>query len=121
MVLDREVKASEKVWKKSGRRWKKQLLLSTENWLTPFWLSAIGALQVAKERGIKVHDDITIIGFDGIEAVKYTDPPLPTVEQPLGELGKIAAEILVERIRGGEEKKIVLPCRLVEWEAKVAS
>ena len=82
---------------------------------------AIGALQVAKERGIKVHDDITIIGFDGIEAVKYTDPPLPTVEQPLGELGKIAAEILVERIRGGEEKKIVLPCRLVEWEAKVAS
>ncbi len=49
---------------------------------------AIGALQVAKERGIKVHDDIAIVGFDGIEAVKYTDPPLPTVEQPLGELGK---------------------------------
>ena len=77
---------------------------------------AIGALQVAKERGIKVHDDIAIVGFDGIEAVKYTDPPLPTVEQPLGELGKVAAELLVESIKGGEVKKIVLPCRLTEWE-----
>ena len=77
---------------------------------------AIGALQVAKERGIKVHDDIAIVGFDGIEAEKYTDPPLPTVEQPLGELGKVAAELLVESIKGGEVKKIVLPCRLTEWE-----
>ncbi len=75
---------------------------------------AIGALQVAKERGISVPQDLTIIGFDGIEAVKYTDPPLPTVEQPLGELGKVAAEILTERIRGGEEKGITLPCRLIE-------
>lgn len=77
---------------------------------------AIGALQVAKERGIKIHDDIAIVGFDGIEAVKYTDPPLPTVEQPLGELGKVAAELLVESIKGGEVRKIVLPCRLTEWE-----
>ena len=75
---------------------------------------AIGALQVAKERGISVPQDLTIIGFDGIEAVKYTDPPLPTVEQPLGELGKVAAEILAERIKGGEEKGITLPCRLIE-------
>ncbi|MGC8778014.1 MAG: LacI family DNA-binding transcriptional regulator [Candidatus Caldatribacteriaceae bacterium] len=74
---------------------------------------AIGALQVAKERGIRVPQDITIVGFDGIEAVKYTDPPLPTVEQPLRELGKIAATILMERIKGGEEKKIIVPCRLI--------
>ena len=75
---------------------------------------AIGALQVAKKRSISVPQDLTIIGFDGIEAVKYTDPPLPTVEQPLGELGKVAAEILTERIRGGEEKGITLPCKLIE-------
>jgi LacI family repressor for deo operon, udp, cdd, tsx, nupC, and nupG len=77
---------------------------------------AIGALQVAKERGFRVHDDITILGFDGIEAVKYTDPPLPTVEQPLEELGKVAAEILVKQIKGGENEKVVLPCRLVVWD-----
>jgi LacI family transcriptional regulator len=74
---------------------------------------AIGALQVAKERGLRAHQDITIVGFDGIEAVKYTDPPLPTVEQPLGELGRVAATILMERIKGGEAKQIILPCRLV--------
>lgn len=77
---------------------------------------AIGALQVAKERGIRVHEDLTIFGFDGIEAVKYTDPPIPTVEQPLGELGKVAAEILVERIQGGETRRVVLNCNLVVWD-----
>lgn len=74
---------------------------------------AIGALQVAKEKGLRVPQDVTIVGFDGIEAVKYTDPPLPTVEQPLGEVGKIAATILMEQIKGGEVKKVVLPCRLI--------
>jgi len=76
---------------------------------------AIGALQVAKEKGIRVPDDFAIVGFDGIEAVKYTDPPIPTVEQPLEELGKMAAESLVEKIKGGETKKIILPCRLKVW------
>lgn len=77
---------------------------------------AIGALQVAKERGIRVHEDLTIFGFDGIEAVKYTDPPIPTVEQPLGELGKVAAEILVGQIQGGERRKVVLCCNLLVWD-----
>lgn len=77
---------------------------------------AIGALQVAKERGIRIHRDMAIVGFDGIEAVKYTEPPLPTVEQPLRELGKVAATILMERIKGGEGKKVILPCRLVGWD-----
>lgn len=77
---------------------------------------AIGALRVAKERGIRVHEDLTIFGFDGIEAVKYTDPPIPTVEQPLGELGKVAAEILVEQIQGGEGKGVILGCNLLLWD-----
>jgi DNA-binding LacI/PurR family transcriptional regulator len=77
---------------------------------------AIGALQVAKEKGIRVPDDLAIVGFDGIEAVKYTDPPIPTVEQPLEELGKEAAEILVGKIKGGEAKRVILPCRLKVWD-----
>ncbi len=76
---------------------------------------AIGALQMARERGVRVHEDITIIGFDGIEAVKYTEPPLPTVEQPLAELGKVAANMLMEQIKGGERKQVVLPCQLLDW------
>jgi len=77
---------------------------------------AIGALQVAKERGITIPQDLTIVGFDGIEAVKYTDPPLPTVVQPLEELGKVAANILIETIKGGDRRKIILPCRLFTWD-----
>ncbi|MCX7730105.1 MAG: substrate-binding domain-containing protein [Candidatus Caldatribacterium sp.] len=77
---------------------------------------AIGALQVAKERGIRVHEDLTLFGFDGIEAVKHTDPPIPTVEQPLEELGKVAAEVLVKQIQGGERKKVILSCNLLVWD-----
>ncbi|HHT09130.1 MAG: LacI family DNA-binding transcriptional regulator [Atribacterota bacterium] len=77
---------------------------------------AIGALQVAKEKGLIVPQDLDIVGFDGIEAVKYTDPPLPTVEQPLEELGKLAATMLIETIKGGDRRKVILPCRLYTWD-----
>jgi len=77
---------------------------------------AIGALQVAKEKGLNVPQDLDIVGFDGIEAVKYTDPPLPTVEQPLEELGKLAATMLIENIKGGDRRKVILPCRLDTWD-----
>ncbi|QPM68708.1 LacI family DNA-binding transcriptional regulator [Atribacter laminatus] len=77
---------------------------------------AIGALQAAKENGLNVPQDLDIVGFDGIEAVKYTDPPLPTVEQPLEELGKLAATMLIENIKGGDRRKVILPCRLDTWD-----
>ena len=77
---------------------------------------AIGSLQVAKEKGLIVPQDLDIVGFDGIEAVKYTDPPLPTVEQPLEELGKLAATMLIETIKGGDRRKVILPCRLYTWD-----
>jgi len=95
-------------------------LLETKPYPTAIYAAndkmAIGALQVAKERGLIVPQDLDIVGFDGIEAVKYTDPPLPTVEQPLEELGKIAATMLIDNIKGGDGKKIVLPCRLFTWD-----
>ncbi|HSV32324.1 MAG TPA: LacI family DNA-binding transcriptional regulator [Atribacteraceae bacterium] len=77
---------------------------------------AIGALQVTKERSLSTLRRITIVGFDGIEAVKYTDPPIPTVEQPLEELGSVAANVLIDRIKGGDVQKIVLPCFLMKWD-----
>lgn len=47
---------------------------------------------------------LPLTGFDGMEAIKYTDSPLPAVEQRLEELGKVAAEILVESTKGGDKK-----------------
>ena len=57
-------------------------------------LMAIGALQAAGSLGLRVPDDLSIVGFDGIEAASWTQPPLTTVEQPIDELAETAVEAL---------------------------
>ena len=47
---------------------------------------AIGALQEAAALGLAFPDDLSIVGFDGIEAAAWTQPPLTTVEQPIDEI-----------------------------------
>lgn len=61
-------------------------------------LMAIGALRAANEQGLEVPEDISIIGFDNIEAARYTNPTLTTVAQPLQEIGAQAARLLLARI-----------------------
>ena len=68
-------------------------------------LTATGVLKVIKRMGIRVPDDISVAGFtDGLVAT-VTDPPLTTVSQHGFELGKKAAEILLDRIASGFEIK----------------
>ncbi len=57
-------------------------------------LMAIGALQEARVLGLGVPDDLSIVGFDGIEAASWVDPPLTTVEQPIEEIADTAVEAL---------------------------
>ena len=57
-------------------------------------LMAIGALREARARGIRVPDDLSIVGFDGIEAAGWTEPILTTVEQPVPELAAMAVNAL---------------------------
>lgn len=61
-------------------------------------LSALGAMKAIKEKGLKIPDDISIIGYDDNPFAATTDPPLTTVEQPKYERGKDAVEILLSRI-----------------------
>lgn len=61
-------------------------------------VSAIGAIRAFNEAGYHVPDDISVIGFDDVYAAAFQNPPLTTVRQPLWEMGKIAAEILLRRI-----------------------
>ena len=76
---------------------------------------AIGAKKALHEAGIRVPDDVSVIGFDGIEMVNYTEPPLASISQPFYELGQRAAEILMERIKGEHGNvHAVLPFRLIE-------
>lgn len=66
---------------------------------------AIGVIKAVYQHGLKVPDDISVIGFDGIALAKASIPELTTVEQPLYELGQKAAKLLIELIQGQEVDK----------------
>jgi len=61
-------------------------------------VSAIGAIRAIREAGLRVPEDISVVGFDDIREAAYHLPSLTTVRQPLRKMGEIAAEILIERI-----------------------
>ncbi len=71
---------------------------------------ALGAIDVLRENGQRVPQDVAVAGFDGIEEGRYLTPPLTTVIQPLGELGSRAVDLLVERMDGGRPTEQVLTC-----------
>lgn len=62
--------------------------------------SAIAAVRVFQEAGLRVPEDISVIGFDDIQPASYTRPGLTTVRQPLQEMGEIAARTILDRIEG---------------------
>ena len=72
---------------------------------------ALAAIAAAAELGLKVPDDLSVVGFDDIPIASQVSPPLTTVRQPLVEKGRIAAELLLGRRRS--EAPIVLPTELV--------
>jgi LacI family repressor for deo operon, udp, cdd, tsx, nupC, and nupG len=62
---------------------------------------AITAMQVAKERGYHIPQDISFIGFDDIQATELSEPPLTTVRQPLYNVGREGAGMLIELLESG--------------------
>jgi LacI family transcriptional regulator len=56
---------------------------------------AIGALQAARERGLRVPEDLSIVGFDDVEPATIVTPTLTTVRQPLAEMGRTAVSLLM--------------------------
>src|SRR6267142_5522877 len=66
-------------------------------------ISAMGAIRAFQEVGIRVPQDISVIGFDDIQGAAYNTPSLTTVRQPLTRMGNIAARTLLERIEGGKD------------------
>ena len=63
-------------------------------------LVALGFEQAVMEDGLKVPDDVAIVGFDDIENDLYAPVPLTTVHQPVSEIGAIAVESVIRRIEG---------------------
>lgn len=64
---------------------------------------AVGAYQVIHRQGLRIPQDISVIGYDDIELARYLSPPLSTVSQPKAELGKLAVEMLLKRLKEPEE------------------
>ncbi|XTZ38547.1 DNA-binding transcriptional regulator CytR [Salmonella enterica] len=61
---------------------------------------ALGALSQAKRRGLRVPEDLSIIGFDNISLAEFSDPPLTTVSQPRYEIGRESMLLLLEQLQG---------------------
>jgi LacI family transcriptional regulator len=59
-------------------------------------LMAIGALEAASETGLRVPDDVSVMGYDDQELARYTHPPLSTLTLPNYEMGRRAAEMLID-------------------------
>lgn len=79
---------------------------------------AFGAIKAIQERGLKVPDDISVIGFDDIESSKYFNPPLTSMKMKLGEMADIATKSIVASIEGEMKPPInVVPVSLVERES----
>ncbi len=63
---------------------------------------AIGAICAAAQAGLRIPEDLSVIGYDDVEMAQFSNPPLTTIRHPKAELGALAVELLVSRIRNKE-------------------
>ena len=83
-------------------------------------IAAIGAIRALKDAGLTVPGDVSVVGFDDILSAAYSTPSLTTVRQPLTEMGKRGAEILLGRIADRDKphpSEIVMAPELVVRES----
>lgn len=99
-------------------------LFSTKNRPTAIFATndiiAIGAYKAAKDKGIRIPQDLSLVGFDDIEASSLLEIPLTTISQPIDEIGETAMKILAEKFERKDSQKlqkIVLEPKLVIRES----
>ncbi|MFI8853788.1 LacI family DNA-binding transcriptional regulator [Streptomyces sp. NPDC053499] len=63
-------------------------------------MMALGAIRAARQRGLTVPGDVSVIGFDDSPLIAFTDPPLTTIRQPVTAMGQAAVRALLEEIGG---------------------
>ena len=75
---------------------------------------AIGVIAVAKRHGLRVPEDLSVVGFDDIRFARHIDPPLTTISQPMREIGEGTVRLLLEILSGDEIKpvSVTLPHQL---------
>ncbi|MER7363792.1 LacI family DNA-binding transcriptional regulator [Nonomuraea wenchangensis] len=80
-------------------------------------LMAVGALQSLRQAGRRVPDDVAVVGFDDIEAAKYTEPPLTTLRHPVTDQATAMVKLLLGLFEGGPGDPVILPTELVIRES----
>ena len=80
-------------------------------------LVAIGVCRALHELGLRIPDDVSVVGFDDIPLLEYLPVPLTTVRMPKAEMGELAAQMLIRHI----ESRTVLPPQKVVLEAELVT
>jgi len=84
-------------------------------------LTAVGALRAIRVHGLRIPQDVSVVGFDDLAIASYTEPPLTTVRQPKQQMGRMAVEILCNLLSGAQEQtQIKVPGELIIRESTSA-
>nr|WP_241827074.1 LacI family DNA-binding transcriptional regulator [Streptomyces graminilatus] len=89
--------------REDGRTAARELLARTDRPTAVFTandMQAMGVYQAARELGLRIPQDLSVVGFDDVPAVAWADPPLTTVHQPLAEMAAAATELALALGRG---------------------
>lgn len=99
-----------------GFKMMKQLLLKNKDMTAVFVFAdivAIGAAKAILTSGLRIPEDISVIGFDGIEESEFYHPSLDTVAQPADQMALSSVELLFDMIQGAETKHLVFKSSLI--------
>lgn len=79
---------------------------------------AIGAMRAARDAGLRVPDDLSVVGFDDIVLASYTTPALTTIRQHTYEMGEAAAHLLIDMLEGvASSHRVVIDVELVQRDS----
>ena len=84
-------------------------------------ISALGAIRALFEAGLRVPEDVSVVGFDDIQSAEFQHPGLTTIRQPLRQMGRAAAEVVLERVhrpsKRSRSREIIVEPELIVRES----
>ena len=76
-------------------------------------LMAMTAVSALRQHGVRVPDDVRVVGYDDVALAEHFHPPLSTVRQPIAEAGQALVQALLAQLAGERSSSILLPTTLV--------